>query len=336
MSIKKSIKDLTAMLPSKTNKHRAYADQVLNLFKDRKIEKRKEAEKLLEQLASRGKGPQSAINKINEKYSKAESATGKLDRRELRDYFVSGTTHHIITYEQKLKKAGTIKARSYEIETPFAVPIKAKNKEDAEEKAQAWSAKTWILGEGADSYAGKSKKFTGAKIKSVSPITNFTPAREGSQLMRAAQPVEYSFIPTDHSLIKTPGFCVLDQFLGIYSPLIKHMNKDYFINLCYEVRGEQRPAKKIISALDVGIEGIEDDSDSEAWTIKDGVSPDMLKQICMREDISHYCFDITRKCFSKHVSKHRNYPSLVYYCINNHMYWISDKEKAYNLVQQAR
>ena len=102
------------------------------------------------------------------------------------------------------------------------------------------------------------------------------------------------------------------------------------------MRGEQRPAKKIISALDVGIEGIEDDSDNEAWTIKDGVSPDMLKQICMREDISHYCFDITRKCFSKHVSKHRNYPSLVYYCINNHMYWISEKETAYNLVQQAR
>jgi hypothetical protein len=112
---------------------------------------------------------------------------------------------------------------------------------------------------------------------------------------------------------------VLDQFLGIYSPLIKHVNKDYFIDLCYQVRGEQRPAKKIISALDVGIEGIEDDSDSEAWTIKDGVSPDMLKEICMREDISHYCFDITRKCFSKHISKHRNYPALIYYCINNHM-----------------
>ena len=117
MSINKAIKELTALKPSKTNKYRAYADQVLNLFKDRKIEKRKEAEKLLEQLASRGKGPQSAINKINEKYSKAESATGKLDRRELREYFVSGTTHHIITYEQKLKKAGTIKARSYKIET---------------------------------------------------------------------------------------------------------------------------------------------------------------------------------------------------------------------------
>jgi len=102
------------------------------------------------------------------------------------------------------------------------------------------------------------------------------------------------------------------------------------------VRGEQRPAKKMISALDVGIEGIEDDSDSEAWNIKDGVSPDMLKQICQREDISHYCFDITRKCFSKSISKNRNYPALIYYCINNHMYWISNKDEANSLVQQAK
>ena len=102
------------------------------------------------------------------------------------------------------------------------------------------------------------------------------------------------------------------------------------------MRGEQRPAKKIISALDVGIEGIEDDSDSEAWTIKDGVSPDMLKQICERLDISHYCFDITRKCFSKSISKNRNYPALIYYCINNHMYWISNRDEANSLVQQAK
>ncbi len=154
--------------------------------------------------------------------------------------------------------------------------------------------------------------------------------------MRAASPVEYSFIPADYSLLKNDGFCVRDQFLGIYSPLIKHLTEDYFIDLCYQVRGEQRPSKKIISALDVGIEGIEDDSDEEAWNIKDGVSPDMLKNICMREDISHYCFDITRNCFSKHISKNRNFPALIYYCINNHMYWISNRQVANTLVQQAK
>jgi hypothetical protein len=64
MSINKAIKELTALKPSKTNKYRPYADQVLNLFKDRKIEKFKEAEKLLEQLASRGKAPQAAIKSL--------------------------------------------------------------------------------------------------------------------------------------------------------------------------------------------------------------------------------------------------------------------------------
>ena len=153
MNLNKAIKELKFQTIGMNQKYRPYADQVLNLFKDRKIEKRKEAEKLLDQLASRGKAPQAAINKLNEKYSKAESATGKLDRRELKDYFVSGITQSIITYEQKLKKTGTIKARSYEIEMPFAVPIKATSKADAETKAREWSEKTYILGEGADSYA---------------------------------------------------------------------------------------------------------------------------------------------------------------------------------------
>ena len=48
MNLNKAIKDLKTLLPSSTNKYRPYAEQVLNLFKDRKIEKRKEAEKLLE------------------------------------------------------------------------------------------------------------------------------------------------------------------------------------------------------------------------------------------------------------------------------------------------
>ena len=134
MNLNKAIKDLKTLLPSSTNKYRPYADQVLNLFKDRKIEKRKEAEKLLEQLASRGKGPQSAINKITEKYSKQESATGKLERRELKTFFVSGTVHSIDTYKQKITKAGKINERTDPINTPYATQIKARNETEAKEK----------------------------------------------------------------------------------------------------------------------------------------------------------------------------------------------------------
>ena len=68
MNIDKSVKMFKSVIPTINEKYRPYADQVVNLFKDRKIEKTKEAEKLLIQLASRGKGPQSAITKIKEKY----------------------------------------------------------------------------------------------------------------------------------------------------------------------------------------------------------------------------------------------------------------------------
>ena len=214
---------------------------------------------------------------------------------------------------------------------------KQKNREEAEMKANDWSHTQWFSGSGEDSNVSKTKKYNRSTVSSVVPVRSFTATTTGSQLMKAASPVEYSFVPADISLLQNKGFCVLDQFLGIYGPIIKHLNKDFFVDLCYQVRGEQRPAKKIVSALDVGIEGIEDeDSDTEAWTIKDGVSPDMLKQICEREDISHYCFDLTRKCFSKSISKNRNYPALIYYCINNHMYWISNRNEANSLVQQAK
>ena len=79
--ITKSIKLFkNVILPTIAEKYRPYATQVISLFADRKIEKTKEAEKLLMQLSSRGMGPQSAITQLEKKYSKKETATGKLSR----------------------------------------------------------------------------------------------------------------------------------------------------------------------------------------------------------------------------------------------------------------
>ena len=124
---------------------------------------------------------------------------------------------------------------------------------------------------------------------------------------------------------------MLDQFLGRYEGAIKKLNRESFIELCYHVRGEVRPSKKEISALDRGIEGIEDDDRPNAWCISHGVSPDMLMKICEHFDISHYCFDITRQCFRKYISKNRNYKALIYYSINNHMYLITNEDEAVSL-----
>ena len=78
MNIKKITKDFSILKQLINPKYRPYADQVIELFTQRKIEKKKEAENLLFQLGSRGLGPQSAINKNTNKYVKAKTVKGKL------------------------------------------------------------------------------------------------------------------------------------------------------------------------------------------------------------------------------------------------------------------
>ena len=140
--------------------------------------------------------------------------------------------------------------------------IKAKNKAEAEQLFIVKARETFNNSNSdADSNTNRTKRFLSATITTITSEKSFKASPEHNQLMKAAAPVDYSFVPADKSLLKNDGFCVLDQFIGIYGVKIKHLTKDYFIELCYKVRGEHQPAKKEISALDVGIEGIEDDDD---------------------------------------------------------------------------
>ena len=124
--------------------------------------------------------PQTAIKKITEKYSKQETATGKLTRPKFETFFVSGIIKSSETYKNKLKKTGSIKEQTYNLpDEPFAVKIRAKNKAEAEEKFIASSEEHYLMSRsGEDSNVNKTRKFQGASVSSVSSESSFTASRD--------------------------------------------------------------------------------------------------------------------------------------------------------------
>ena len=61
-----------------------------------------------------------------------------------------------------------------------------------------------------------------------------------------------------------------------------------------------------------------------------------IESLCKKYHISHYAYDICNKNFLKYVSKTRNYPALVYYAVDNHMYLIKDQDLVKSLVEKAK
>jgi hypothetical protein len=71
------------------------------------------------------------------------------------------------------------------------------------------------------------------------------------------------------------------------------------------------------------------------WNVKQGLTPEFIHKLCIKHDISHYAFDVTKKCFLKHLSDNRNKPALMYYAINNHMYLVDVKDRK-SLIEKAK
>ena len=69
--------------------------------------------------------------------------------------------------------------------------------------------------------------------------------------------------------------------------------------------------------------------------ISQGVRAKTLNWILRENDISYHSFDILNKRFDRHVSRHRNYPLLVYYAENDQMYYVGDRRAAMSLIQTS-
>ena len=243
-------------------------------------------------------------------------------------------------YTYETKKRGQQRSKDYIEIKPEAKVIEAYNEKEAKQK--------FIEDVNLELPTG-SKGETSAEfmVKQIKDIINFNiksydifeDENENNMPMFAAKPVVYDFIPNDEKFNKNNGFCVSDVFISLYKNQIKKLTLDKFIDMCYDVRGETPHSPFRKSLLDVGIDSDSDDEEYEntnKWSLKDGVTPHMLLKICEKLDISHYSFDVTRKCFLKYVRKSHNYEPLVYYAINSHMYWVSDKNAALSLIRNSQ
>lgn len=183
-------------------------------------------------------------------------------------------------------------------------------------------------------------------VSSATPASSYSASSEMHSPMRSASHVIYDFIPSDDKLLKNDGFCVIDQIVGIYGrqfenePIVNgrkilKLTREYVENCFHQIYRELQNLSvdiEIPNPVDIGIE----DDDEEIWKLSDGITPTMLHKFLISLNISYYAFDITNKCFDKYISTSRNYNALVYFCVNNHMYWVSDKSAALSLTCQAR
>jgi hypothetical protein len=252
-----------------------------------------------------------------------------------REYFIKAKVHFKETYTY-MRRMGP-RSVAYDKTKPIATTIRARTYKEAVEKFKDHAkedVEQFLSGKTTPDYLVIS--LDDIDIEDVVSDANFKPSHESITYMQAAKPIIYNFIPADDKFDTNQNFCVPDTFLGIYSQYIKSLNLNRFIDLCYQVRGEKRHEERKINLLDEGIKEVDEDKETKQWTIQDGVTPKMLNDICQILDISHYAFDITKKCFLKSISNNRNAPALVYYCVNNHMYWISDKNESIKLINRSK
>ena len=199
----------------------------------------------------------------------------KYNKQELKEYHVKGDVAIIITYENirksKYNKDGKTKGQTYTNTHNFPKTIKdfskiisARSESDAKLKFNK------IIFNECDSNGSFSIDTISVKSQHVKNISNvmatstFGKSVSPSNMkMRLASPIKYYFIPTDDKLLLNEGFCVSDQFVGTYSKYIKKLNLEYFTNLCYKVRNEDRSYENKKSNLDYGLE--DDDDMEKRW-----------------------------------------------------------------------
>ena len=111
----------------------------------------------------------------------------------------------------------------------------------------------------------------------------------------------------------------MDQISKIYGDQIKALRREKLIKRIYDAEEAY-----------TGIHSCPD------WRLVDGVEAGTINGILKSHDMSYYSYDIHTRCFDQFISKNRNYPALVYYSVNNHMYIVRERKKTQSLIESAK
>jgi 5-methylcytosine-specific restriction protein A len=333
-----------------------YVEEVAKLYESGKIKNIKTALNLVEKLGSRGLGPKKAVD-IIESYRPKPKYTPKPGSL---DFGIKNITE---TKQFKIKK-GAIKTQTYFVKAKitFTTTIEKTqlNRKTKQHHSHFWSKTTTeeiLRPISASSKSAAKQQFANEitddieerdnykKNRSVDNIDylfcdaehDYKATKTENMFMKRTKPVSYNFIPEDATKLKENDECTVNNFVTTYSQKIKKLTRDYFIELCYKVRNEDPNDIHKTSLLDVGLNDSDDEVKVARWSIHDGVTPLMLLNICKILKISHYCFDITKKCCLKHVVQNGgNYKALVYYAVDGHMYHVSNQLAVKSLTSAAK
>ena len=324
-----NINSLNFLRSQLSNERKPIADIAINLYKERKIDQFRTVENMLIDLQR--KNNTKAISKINEivksiKPTRSEVVKMRMQSYEKKYLFTLRGKFDVETIYNKDKK----QKKYYSEKVPVLKQILARNEAEAKKLWEQQIINDFENDNSGDSSTDLLKRNISNASSSIvyGPNSSSNYISPSNTFMRSSTPLKYDFILSDHSLEQNEGFCVIDNFVSNYSQYIKTLTKERFINLCYEALAIIKKPSPLDEGLDLEIQ--------YNWNIDKGVTPTMLNIICQKLQISHYSFDITNSLFLKSISKNCNYPALVYYCINDHMYLVKDQKAVKSLIERSK
>jgi len=336
----KQVNSLNALVKLLGPKYRQEKLDVVKLFEDRKIHTYAQAKNTIVLLDSRGKENNiKALERLAHHRENANAAEShkvvrfNYKRPALQNYFVKGR----VIMDSKYTRTRGGKSKQYEKlyegeEETWNETIKAVSKKDAEEQYKQMATDYFnnnnhSKGQGSDDW--RSSKVTDIFIDDVVPESSFKAKSEKDSMMKKAYPVKYDFIPSDDRHLKHEGEFVTDQTVGIYSEQWKNEEKLMKRNKMTPVYFSRKNFVEECENIEYQL------FDKPDWCVADGVRTETLNRILKKHNVSYYSYDITNECFDKYVATTRHFKTLVYYSINNHMYWVGDKDKALSLIRSA-